>query len=389
VYELKYAYIESFGLSFDGYYMASVPATRELTVKNSETSQTYAVHNNAEFKEIIEFDNAIFEVELPAFRVICDGNDIVLTDDACVWHKDVSYSAKAKFTTPWGFDARLFVGGDEINGKYFDIGNYVQLNSSSRPNAVFWAKIGDGGIKQRLFELVFIPRFSENPVRVYDRSLEWNPAFIGDASSRFELHILRNGTVKKQYDQLTTQHLRLCNLPDAKYTYEVLLVEKSFFAPVLRKLCDGEFGIGNPNAYKYDGKKIVITGVVWGKEGNSLEFGETKVIIDSLKLLEGHNYVAYEGILQFWRANKKQYWPYSSEDKLVDEKEILKVNPVHIHFINDNILAMTTDEGQRLNVDKKFKTITHYEQTDNVRGRYIIERYYSYKIVDAEELQNV
>lgn len=313
------------------------------------------------------------DIEVPLVRCIFMGRD-AFTAPEMVWHEDISAGEFVRLSPPDGWTSQLMLGGQaipEVSSGCFELGNKLHALSKEQPDSELWISLQDQSghhLKKRITSIMFRPTFIAAPIEVSDRQLFWRPAhnYIGALESQFRIEVInQNGQIFAY--SASTDDIPVTDegfLFYDEYTYNVFLKKKSIFSAGSDELIyTGSFCVGDPLAWAYRGKQIVLNdALIWDFDTDdmkTLHMRQGSGVLTRLRYqgicpVSGEETPApcYTGRLMYVDRDGRYHLFHIGE-----EDGFETINPVTVWIVNEHLLIMNCATGDAVYVDKKMGLI--------------------------------
>lgn len=311
------------------------------------------------------------ELEVHAPVVFCSflGKNAFVAESV-VWYKDIPADEYASLSLPIGWTGKLMLGLEEVpavgSEGQFDIGNSIRAKTNPPIEADLWMSLkSDNGerINHKITSLRFAPTFVRDPIEVLDsKDLLWLPqgSFIGDTDTQFRVMWSMRDGHDESFDA-STNNLNLRSLkdyPKGIYQYKVFIKKKSLFSAAKEeKLYCGQFAIGDPREYMFQGQEVeLINALCWDFRTEELQgiqikhncgiAANMKYVGDSVPPGEIIPVPGYSATLFFETMDGRRIRFSNVETDIFEE-----INPVTIYIINDHLLILQSSTGDAVYVD--------------------------------------
>lgn len=329
------------------------------------------------------------------------------------WHQDIDMSETLKIDCPIGYSATLEIGEKRYaaeNGS-FELGNFLQtLTHDGNPIVPIHLRLHSKDqepVPIKLFSVAVQPVFISSPLSMNCGVPVWTPEnyFIGKAPAQFTVTLTgKDGVTTCCLPFENTTPEQLPPLEDGRYDLEVSFEEDEFFAKKVHVPYHGEFFVGDPRKFRFEGLAIMVTSALLLTEENrlkSIALKQESGVIKDLRycgetIVNGEelSHPCYQGTLYYWYGN--QLRPLSDHDYQPDSKratiwaqqnrDVAKeaVNPVHVWIINEHLIALRSPSGDGLYVNQHFESITDRVPQGEYKSSYMNPDYYGYEIGSAD-----
>lgn len=295
-----------------------------------------------------------------------------------LWHKDIPADEFVSLSLPSGWTGQLMLGTNEVplaaQTEKFDLGNTLRAITQPPDEVYLWMYLHSEAGETIPYEITtvrFTPTFACEPMEVLDdRDLLWLPQenYIGDADSQFHVEwVAPNGHTFSQDMSTKNANLQgLMDCPKGIYQYRVFLKKKSVFsAGTETELYQGEFTVGDPLEFMYEGKEINLhRALCWDFDEEGLQSVElmprcgiaTNIRFVDISIPSGETIPVpcYSATLIFETWDGRRV-PFNSQQSDLYEE----VNPVHIYIINEHLLILHCYTGDGVYVDQKYTSIVN------------------------------
>ena len=295
-----------------------------------------------------------------------------------LWHKDIPAGELVSLSLPDGWTGQLMLGIDEVpsaaqTGK-FDLGNTLRGMPHPPDELDLWLSLrSESGeiARYKITTIRFSPTFACGPVEVLDdHELLWLPRgnYIGDADSQFRVEWMTpdGGTVSQDTSTANANLPDLKDCPKGIYRYRVLLKKKSAFSAGTEvELYQGEFTVGDPLEFMYEGKEIELDrALCWDFDEEKLQ---SIALMPRCGIITNMRFVGvdipsgetipvpcYSAVLAFETQSGRRI-PFSFHQSDLYEE----INPVHIYIINEHLLVLHGCTGDGVYMDQKYSSIVN------------------------------
>ena len=175
-----------------------------------------------------------------------------------------------------------------------------------------------------------------------------------------------------------------------KYDYQIVKISRSIFKAEEKVLDEGKLTLGDANDFRFIGYKIRIKSITFEEDGilRRIKIGNT--FIDKIDYLgihevssEGRRCPIYQGIMYYVGPGYERY-DFSFSDVTGDNgRQLYKVNPVKIIFLNESTISITNQDGDGLyyhrylnrNMMQNYYAVTDIEPVWNQKDIYLADLY--------------
>jgi len=317
------------------------------------------------------------------------------------WIKDIEQDEKILISAPDNCNVFLQLGNlDVVNdGKgCFDYGNAVMALSASEEDK--WIDITllveYRGYRGRYIigKLTAKERFQLEPAFSYhDGSLFWNMGggFLGNTNEKMLLRLFSHDRTVDIPLSITNEKIEIgSDLALGKYDYQIVKISRSIFKAEEKVLDEGKLTLGDANDFRFIGYKIRIKSITFEEDGILRRIKIDNTFIDQIEYLGMHEVSSeerrcpiYQGIMYYVGPGYERY-DFSFSDVTGDNgRQLYKVNPVKIIFLNESTISITNQDGDGLyyhrylnrNMMQNYYAVTDIEPVWNQKDIYLADLY--------------
>ena len=396
VYSLNYVVKNGLSLNFDRYFTSGKSEKGTVIINEIGTFVIETSHEN-DFV-FVELQEGELLISPPMLKYKLSGIDWA----DIIWHKSIPTYAILGIEAPIGYNTSIVMGIKKFESNSVEIGNVMQsynYGDSMEPVVIELEKNGEKYI-EKLFDIAFESQFIYEPLTWEEHSLVWLPEnnFIGDKTSHFALSLFKANihwgdfNLENQDDKILLEKPLECGC----YDYVIKVIEKGIFSNTERQIYAGTLIVGNPVNFQFEQKALVIAKAYIDSENNAeqLELLPNSNALVNLQYVgeqalngESNYYPCYEACLKFKDFQYGTWRVFSYMDrKNKAGKELYQINPIRVWIINKNLIALRTPEHGGPYLNKRWKSITHYEPEKHETHYFDVADYFSYEIVQVEDI---
>lgn len=332
-------------------------------------------------------DDGAYEVAIPRITVK-DVSGVLWGADYLEWAGNVSADRFLMVSHPDSCVLWLRVDGKNIpedaDGR-FSIGSAVRAAWDGCRKEWFDVMLGildrEGSDPReyRIGRIAARETFTENPIlSIQGKALVWNlgGSFVGDAETALSLVIRRAGLDVAEFAISSSSEMVASEVDfeDGVYEFEIVKASDNPFIVSKEVLSRGTFFVGDKEAYRFVGSRIVIDATTFEGDVESegtkrIELRETfieNVVYRGTELFEGVERAVYSGMMYYIDSNgSKRYYPDSphsfTQKRGLTEvvRRFVALNPVKIICLSDMVLCLTDSEGDVPYCERRASNVVH------------------------------
>jgi len=405
IYHLPYIFYENFSIDFDGFYFTDDYCSNgSLSVSVQTDNEPVIIpyeYNLDQNVMLTSHSLGDLAVDIPLLKCFLNEQKLNECIDRVIWYEDIPAHALLELKIPRGYSATILVGSKSFASDNIEIGNIIRTGKASGTEAVGIILRSDNAppIEIKLFDVAFTPHFQKLPIAIDVDSLQWSVEnnFVGNRDTEFEILISYKG---KDYEKhkftCIDEVFELCGeVADGIYQYEINAKQPGFFSKY-EQVTSGQFAIGDPNKFLFDGCAIIVTEA--RVENDCLPLNHSSGIIKNLQYIgeqflngETQHYPCYEGQLFYKHGNRMSL--YATADYERNGKTHEQINPVKVWRVNEFTISLRTSADDGLYVHKGWMSITDRQPPPRKMKlsaeNWIIPDFYHYKVIPLSEVENV
>ena len=403
VFSENYKVLQNFSYSFNRPYYFSLSDYQEAKLQIVTPLGVQDIKfSNEETSVNVPVEEGICEIQIPIIKVI-DNTQKIWSRLNYSWIKNIPQECFINVILPEGVEADLNLGEHPVSyeGKgVYALGNTLYGISEYRKE---WIELRlliscKDYLPQEylLSRISCVERFIEMPIlKCVDNQLVWNSGlgFLGDYCEYFNLKICQNTKHEKDYkikvdEEIIDEDL---DLPIGEYSFSISKPSVNLFATSDQELVSSTFFVGDENELRFVNAIIELEAITFEENNNYNTVQIRPSFIDNIKFhgvqfvfSENRECPVYSGTMYFITDNGIRR-EYSYKDRVNSKgRQLYKVNPVRIVFINETTLSITNEDEDGLYYNsyndritqKKFTQITDHEATEyNIKNYYLADLY--------------